>query len=659
MVAGLVRDLCTSVDAGVSPEAAGHAVGVKLISDGYRRPEVVATTIRLLLTGAAGCRDGLAAAVAAGVAEGFATAMRERLLCEQEIVQRAATAAADEAERRRKASDARFQAVFTEAAVGIGIVGLDGVVADMNAPMAAMLGLTPGQAKGRTIADVVGPENLGLAYRRFQTLMNGVESRFRLETRHHKPCGGITHLDLSMSVVRDTAGTPQFMIGVAVDVTQQRQLRDRLWHEARRDALTGLPNRTLLTEYLTSHHAPHVVCYLDLDGFKNINDSLGHNAGDRVLEVVAQRLNAAMTETSGFVARLGGDEFVIVHTVTTDHNTDHVLDGLIAAVERPIRLETSEVRVTCSVGVAHCDVGGGDPQRLLQAADITLYRAKTGGKQRWERYDPDHATAEAARRGLAMALPAALAHREFTLAYQPIVALADGTPVGFEALLRWSHPRLGRVAPGEFIPVAEETGHIVALGRWVLRQACSDAVRWSHMLDGRGYVSVNVAAAQLREPDFTDDVLSALHAAGLPTSALQLELTESAIAGDTPVARQALTDLAGAGVCLSIDDFGTGYSSLSHLATLPVRQLKIDRSLISPVGGDEARSKIVDAVISLAHSLDIAVVAEGVESPAQADHLRAAHCDFAQGWLFGRPAPLEEFLPGGGRTITALGPSTR
>lgn len=588
------------------------------------------------------------AAVQGAVAEGFAGALRDLVLTEQEATQRAALAAAKLAEERRRDSEARFEAVFSEAAVGIGMVSLSGVVLDVNAAFADMLGAQVEDVIGSTIADVIGPENVGQAYHSYTKLLTGELSRFRMETTHRRQDGRAAYIDLSMSVVRDTAGNPDFVIGVAMDITERQELAENLWHETRHDSLTGLPNRKLFFERLAAADLPVGLCYLDLDGFKNINDSLGHETGDRVLIALAQRLSEAAEIEGGTLARVGGDEFmVMIEKASGSERATRAADRMLTELSRPLPMDGEELTVTGSIGVVHSAVVGDDPANLMRAADITVNQAKAAGKARWERYDPALGAAEVTRHSIATAMPAALAHDEFFLEYQPLVGLNDSAVLGFEALVRWKHPRLGRLSPAQFIPVAEETGLINPLGRWVLETACRQARDWREQFEGRSvYVSVNVAATQLRQPGFTSEVFEALDQAGLPAHSLQLELTESAVAGDTHGALQALHDLAASGVRLAIDDFGTGYSNLAHLGRLPVHQLKIDRSFITPAlpgqNSDPAQDKIVAATISLAHSLGLRVAAEGVETAAQADRLRLMHCDNAQGYFYGRPVPARE-----------------
>jgi diguanylate cyclase (GGDEF)-like protein/PAS domain S-box-containing protein len=645
LLAALTERLVDATTSTPFEPAAARDVGAALIRAHYRDEVVLRRTLEVLGSAFAGLLpadvvdvDDRMRAVQASLAEGYAAALRREVLAEQEITQHAALAAARAAEQRRRESDARFEAVFAGAAVGIGTVDMRGTVVDVNTAFAEMLGSTADEVRGRTIADVIGPENLGEAYGHFEKLRNGEIERFRMETPHTRRDGRITWIDLTMSAVPNDTDEPAFLIGVAVDITERRTLANQLWHEARHDPLTGLPNRKLYLERLRSVQRPIGLCFLDLDGFRSINDSLGHDAGDRVLTAVSHRLRAAVETPGCTVSRLGGDEFIVlIEQCASPDAATHTAEQMLAALRRPINVDGADITVTASVGVAHSVDGGNDPAQLMRAADIALSAAKAQGTGSWECYDPTSGERAVTRHSLATAMPAALARGEFFLHYQPIVYLATAEVQGFEALARWQHPRLGLVSPQRFIPIAEETGHIMALGQWVLAKACRDARSW---LDDSGsaelYVSVNVAAAQVRQPMFVADILRTLDDAGLPARHLQLELTESAVAGDTRGAMAALHELAAAGVRLAVDDFGTGYSNLAHLGRLPVHQLKIDRSFLT---SDGTHDKIVAATISLAHSLGLGVTAEGVETTAQSDRLQLLNCDNAQGWLYGRAVP--------------------
>jgi EAL domain-containing protein (putative c-di-GMP-specific phosphodiesterase class I) len=348
---------------------------------------------------------------------------------------------------------------------------------------------------------------------------------------------------------------------------------------------------------------------------------------------------------------MGGDEFVIlVQDTTSTDDVIKVADAALAAVAEPVHIDGHELTVSASIGIVEQPVARSNPSELMRAADITLNWAKSAGKGRWAVFDPHRNDLELARYALSAAMPAALERHEFFADYQPLVSLADGNLVGVEALVRWMHPRLGLLAPDRFVGLAEETGLIVKLGNRVLEDACRQAAQW-HAGGASFYISVNLAMRQVHEPGLVDTVLAVLDRTGLRPGQLQLEITESAVmsSDDEPVA--ALRSLAARGVRIAIDDFGTGYSNLAYLRTLPVRELKIAGSFVhslrSPdATGNPTDERILATLVSLAHTLGLTVTAEGVETPQQAERLRAIGCDAAQGWLFGRPGPPERIAAG-------------
>jgi len=426
----------------------------------------------------------------------------------------------------------------------------------------------------------------------------------------------------------------------------------RFHHQATHDPLTGLPNRAMLIERLNRAFADGNgrrlgVCFVDLDGFKVVNDSLGHAVGDRLLAAVAHRLGERLTGSGQLVARMGGDEFVIlVEDTTSTDDVTRVADTALAAVAEPVHIDGHDLTVSASIGIVEQSVAHSSPSELMRAADITLNWAKSAGKGRWATFDPRRNDLDVARYALSAAMPAALERSEFFVDYQPMVSLTDGALTGVEALVRWQHPQLGLLAPDSFIGLAEETGLIVKLGGRVLEEACEQAAKWQAACDRDFFISVNLAMRQVHEPGLVDTVLAVLDRTGLRPGNLQLELTESAVmsSDDEPVA--ALRSLAARGVRIAIDDFGTGYSNLAYLRTLPVRELKIAgsfvRSLRSPdATGNPTDESILATLVSLAHTLGLTVTAEGVETQEQANRLRAIGCDAAQGWLFGRPGPPE------------------
>jgi diguanylate cyclase (GGDEF)-like protein len=439
-------------------------------------------------------------------------------------------------------------------------------------------------------------------------------------------------------------------------VTAERRLRDsesRFRHQANHDPLTGLPNRALFTERLGRAFSDAAagsrlgVCFIDLDGFKVVNDTLGHHIGDQLLTGVAQRLGQAVTDH--LVARMGGDEFVVlVENTTCTDDVLKVADATLGALGEPHHIDGHEITVSASIGIVERAVDGTSPSDLMRAADLTLHWAKKSGKGKWALFDAERNERELAQYALAAAMPAALDRKEFFLEYQPLVSLADGELLGVEALVRWEHPERGVLPPSHFIEVAEETGLIVRLGLRALAHACKQARQWLDLGGRTPFVSVNLAVRQVRDASLVREVTAILDRTGLPPEQLQLEITESALmsSADEPV--RALRALADLGIRVAIDDFGTGYSNLSYLRNLPVCELKLAGSFVaglrSPAqdAGSAIDERILSTLISLAHTLGLTVTAEGVETAEQAERLRMLGCDAAQGWHFGRPGRAEQ-----------------
>jgi diguanylate cyclase (GGDEF)-like protein len=428
------------------------------------------------------------------------------------------------------------------------------------------------------------------------------------------------------------------------DVTERRAAEARLAHMARHDALTGLPNRLLLGEYMPQALARArrtggvgVLC-LDLDRFKAVNDALGHAAGDALLRAVTQRLRDC-TRESDLIVRLGGDEFAIVQEAATQPTEATALARrLIEVIAAPFDLEGQQVVIGTSVGIALSEDGLARPETLLKCADLALYRAKVEGRGMFRFFEPEMDTQMQLRRGLELDLRRALAEGQFELFYQPLVSAGSGAITGFEALLRWRHPARGLVSPAVFIPVAEELGLIGGIGAWALQRACGDAAAWP----GAPKVAVNLSPAQFRTRVLTDDVADALSASGLPPGRLELEITESVMLQDDDSVLNTLHALRALGVRIAMDDFGTGYSSLSYLRRFPFDKIKIDQSFVRGMAEQGDCLAIVRAVIGLGRSLEMAVNAEGVETPEQLAALRAEGCSELQGYLFSRPKPEAE-----------------
>ena len=439
---------------------------------------------------------------------------------------------------------------------------------------------------------------------------------------------------------------------LATEQALEADLRHRAYH----DDLTGLPNRAWLRDRLDAAldeaGADGVgICLADLDRFKEVNDVLGHRAGDEVLVAVARRLRR-LAGDGVVIGRLGGDEFACVLPAADPAAEERVARWIVDAVREPLSVQGRRIQLSSSVGLVH-GAGPADGAPLMARADLAMYAAKAAGRDRWLRYDREMGDRLAARRALTDAMPDALREGGFTVVYQPSFRFADGRLKGFEALVRWDHPTLGSVSPATFIPLAEENGFVLPLGRWVLETACRAAAGWP----GDATVAVNVSARQLADPGLLTDVTAALAAVGLPAGRLVLEVTESAIMADVALAVDTLAALRAAGVTLAIDDFGTGHASLAHLRDLPVGILKIDRSFVLPLGDAAGRATaFVEAIVGLARSLGMATVAEGAETPEQYEILRRLGCDTVQGYLTGRPLGSAAAAELTARAVDAPGP---
>jgi diguanylate cyclase (GGDEF)-like protein len=435
----------------------------------------------------------------------------------------------------------------------------------------------------------------------------------------------------------------------ALPLRALRRSQERLLHMAKHDALTGLPNRSLLDDRLeqallhAERYGRHVtVAFMDLDDFKSINDSLGHDVGDELLIQMSGRLTHTV-RTTDTVVRLGGDEFVILmfDQPNAEESVAAALRRLMEAVSEPMDLGGHKVQLGCSIGVATYPMDGKDGSTLLKNADTAMYRAKEVGKSNFQFYTADLNAKLKERMALQDGLLQAMVRDEFFLEYQPQIDSASGRVIGVETLVRWNSPELGVVPPTKFIPLAEDSGIIVALGLWVLRTACLQQVAWHK--DGLQAIkmSVNVSPRQFKEPGFAESVATVLKESGIQPELLELEITESLIMEDVPRAVGMMNRLRELGVQLSIDDFGTGYSSLSSLKNFPVSRLKIDRSFVNMLPGNSEDCVLAKAVIALGHQLNLKVVAEGVETQQQQDFLEASDCDEMQGYHFSRPVSAQ------------------
>ncbi|MCA1511799.1 EAL domain-containing protein [Bradyrhizobium sp. NBAIM01] len=548
-------------------------------------------------------------------------------------------------DRRAKGELGRQQIVLDSAlenmSQGLCMFDADGKIILFNERYAAMLRRTDVPLTGRLLVDVLREEQ---AKGQWQGDADEFFARLVADARE-----GRTTTDVVNRFGRSIRVVNQPMQGggwVATfeDITEWLEAQAKISHMARHDALTSLPNRVLFHEQLeqglrqTKSGDQLAVLCLDLDHFKDINDSLGHPIGDALLKEVGRRLEATVGEQDT-VARLGGDEFAVVQIGRSEEIAARSLAGrLVEVISAPYQIDDHQIVIGVSIGISLSPQDGSNPDELLKNADLALYRAKADGRGTYRFFETGMDARAQARRLLEMDLRAALQRDEFEVYYQPIREVASGRVVAFEALLRWNHPQRGLIAPISFIPLAEETGLIVQLGEFVLRSACADAATWPDDVD----VAVNLSPVQFKSPNLIAAVTEALAISGLGARRLELEITESVLLQNSEATLTTLHELRAMGVRISLDDFGTGYSSLSYLRSFPFDKIKIDRSFVSELATREDSMAIIRAVTGLGRSLGIVTTAEGVENDAQLELLRREGCTQAQGYLFSKPRPASD-----------------
>ncbi|MFF9275501.1 EAL domain-containing protein [Streptomyces griseosporeus] len=546
----------------------------------------------------------------------------------------------------RRESEAYFRTLVHNASDVILIVNDDSSVRYASPSAEAVFGTA--ELAGRQLPDLVAPQERKRVIRTLATL----RSLGRQEAHDHWWVeGDKARIEVDVRC-RDLRKDPTVggLVITLRDVTEQRQLEHELTQRAFHDSLTGLPNRTLLLErtqraLLRGRRESTITCllFIDLDDFKIVNDTLGHSVGDRLLCAVAERLAATLRRTDT-AARLGGDEFaVLMEDAKQPLDAELLAAQVIQRLSRPFQLSVESVSVSASVGVATA-MDSTDAEELLALADLALYAAKAAGKRQWRRFQPQQRVRMVRRHDLQLRLDTAIARHEFDLRYQPVVDIRAGEVVGFEALARW--PRLGQdaVPPGQFIPLAEETGRISTLGAWVLRNSTADIARLQRRMPGvrPPYLSVNVSTRQWRDNGFLNEVCRAVESAGLAPHTLQLELTESVLMQRTPQIDGLLRALKDLGVSIAVDDFGTGFSSLRYLRDFPIDVLKIDKSFIDEIPSDPQQVALVEGIVHLADTLGLEVIAEGIETPEQERLLADIGCRYGQGFLFARPMTVEQ-----------------
>jgi diguanylate cyclase (GGDEF)-like protein/PAS domain S-box-containing protein len=522
----------------------------------------------------------------------------------------------------------------------------DGRYTSVNRALSGMVGYTEHELLERDFQSITHPDDLAASSEQHRVLLSGALESYEIEQRYLHRDGREVWVQLGVTAVRDDDDSLSYLITQAHDITTRRRFEQELSHEALHDHLTGVANRALFLDRL--RHAlvglrrrpgELAILFVDLDRFKLVNDGLGHSVGDEVIREAARRLSEA-SRAEDTVARFGGDEFTLLCETADEQQAVIIAQRVLAAFARPFTHEGREFHLSASIGIRVNDLASADADSLLRDADIALYAAKEHGGARLEIFDADAPHRTTSVLAAEQALRLALRHEELCLHYQPEIDLVTKRVIAVEALVRWQHPERGLVPPAEFIPVAEESGLIVPIGEWILREACAQLVAWRNAGTARDdvRVAVNVSARQLSHPELPGVVAAALTATGLEPGALCLEITESALIRDPKLALVNLRAIKQQGVLIALDDFGVGFSSLSQIRDLPpVDVIKVDRSFIAGLGSSESDSAVVAAVLSLARSLGLTAVAEGVETETQLELLNGLGCNVGQGFYFSRP----------------------
>jgi len=543
--------------------------------------------------------------------------------------------------------------VFEATLDGVMVTDPNGIIERVNPAFTQLTGYSQAEAIGKTPrmlnSGKQGPEFYQSLWRQLRE-----QGSWQGEIWNRRKNGELYLEYLSISGIYSPDGTCTHYAAIFSDITQRRMDEERLNHLAMHDALTALPNRTLFSERLKQAVARAertarrvAVMFIDLDRFKLINDTMGHGVGDQALKVIARRLKEAVRE-SDTVARLAGDEFtVIIEDIEDIRHVAQIAQALLSTVGHPIDANGKAVFVTPSIGISIYPDDGTDQKQLLMQADRAMYAAKDEGKNSFRFFSTQMTSSSMERITLEGELRNALAGNEFRLHYQPVFDLRSGAIVSVEALLRWQHPTRGLLAPGEFITTAEDSALIMPIGAWVLREACRQARLWIEEGFAFGRIAVNLSARQCRHEQFLHDLTTILSDTGVPPARLQLELVESMAMTGNGITESLLGELARRGVSLAIDDFGTGYSSFTYLQALPVDTLKVDRSFLAGIDGRRRDSAILRAIVAMARSLGLTVVAEGVENADQLHFLREIGCDRGQGFLLARPVPAGQLLRAG------------
>jgi len=537
-----------------------------------------------------------------------------------------------------------YASTFDLAAIGIGHVSMSGKFIHVNRKLCDMLGYSAEELIGRSVKSISHPDDVNIADELHERLRCGEIKSFKAEKRYIRKDKSVLWVGLTSAIKLDDYGNGMYDISMVEDISARKQAEDQVHYLATHDSLTGLPNRTLFNQLLTyslasskRYKRQFALVFIAMDRFKHVNDSLGSDAGDKLLREMGDRLKQTV-RSSDVVARLGGDEFVVLLEETGgQENVENVCRNLLQVVSMPMVISGRECSLTASLGVSLFPQDGVEEKSLLKNADMALNAAKEEGKNNVQFYNATRRNVTVENLAMEMALRHAIELEELSLQYQPKVQVTTGRVCGVEALLRWNNPDFGQVSPVDFIPLAEDSGLIIPIGRWVLREAMQQLQRWQ--LAGLPTISmaVNLSPRQFRDPDLLPEICRLLEEMQLDPKLLEIEVTESTVMHDASKAMDVLMAISALGIHIAIDDFGTGYSSLSKLKTFPVNTLKIDRSFIRDIVNDEEDRILTQTIIKMGQTLGLAVVAEGVETNEQLALLKANGCDVIQGYLYSKP----------------------
>lgn len=553
----------------------------------------------------------------------------------------------DVTQKRLAQDELRIRERAIEASThGIAIIDIakhENKVIYVNKAFERTTGYSEQQAVGKSLITLLGSNSEEVNNKRIELAIRELREE-TVEMESVKRNGEVFWCEISVAPVKDSFGNVKHYICIINDITQRRDMENQLLMQATYDSLTNLPNRVLLMDRVDQailqckkKKSIMAFLFLDLDRFKMTNDTLGHTMGDKLLQAISNRLLIA-TDDFDTVARLGGDEFVILLSELDSFQQAEVLaQQVLHAIEKPIQIEQHSLKITASLGISYFPRDGGDYETLLKSADLSMYHAKDSGRNTYRVYEPEMNRRVINHMQLDSALRDAIKNKELFLVYQPLIDLKQSKVVGFEALMRWHSKVLGLVSPVDFIPMAEENGLILEMGEWAMHEACKQMKIWQKQGLTNLSVAVNISGRQFRQNNLPDMISRALRSSGLQAEYLELELTESLLIEDIEHVVETMYALKDMGTKLVIDDFGTGYSSLSYLKQFPVDKLKIDRSFISEMASNPNDAAIAKAIINLGHSLNIQVLAEGIENEYQRDFVISHGCDFAQGYFYKAP----------------------